>query len=121
MPGRTGKRARKPGRCIKCGGPIKGDFLRTRKGDEHFAEPCVKMKDRRGRDAQTGISAVVECERIVLPDGSVRINGRRYTGEVLLALVGKKVNLHVGDCYALEYSVRDAETQRRLGDVKDRD
>lgn len=44
MPGKIGSRARKPGLCIKCGGVIRGDFLRNRKGDEHYAQPCKLVK-----------------------------------------------------------------------------
>ncbi len=41
MGGRTGRRAKPPWKCWRCGGKIRGSFLRTRKGDEHHGEKCV--------------------------------------------------------------------------------
>lgn len=42
MAGHTGKRAKAPSQCTRCGGRITGDFLRERKGDRHIACPAVK-------------------------------------------------------------------------------
>jgi hypothetical protein len=36
MPGTTGKRARAPKPCYRCGGKIEGEFLREREGDRHI-------------------------------------------------------------------------------------
>ncbi len=40
MAGKTGKRARPPQKCWRCGKPIEGNmFERSRKGDSHLMSP----------------------------------------------------------------------------------
>ncbi len=56
MPGHTGKRAKPPGKCFRCGKPIETDYFeRDRKGDSHLmaadgSYPCVTVAQERTPD-----------------------------------------------------------------------
>jgi hypothetical protein len=55
MAGRTGKRAKAPGRCVKCAQPIRdAEFLRDRKGDMHILCPIRsgELKNRANRERE---------------------------------------------------------------------
>lgn len=76
------------------------------------------MRDRWGKDVQTGARGLEDGTRFVHGDGYVLIGGEIFEGKCLAKLVGEKVRLVVANCWATEYSVYDPETNRRIGDIR---